>query len=222
MKKIFILLFALTGIHASAQLLWVEGGADFLQMKQSGELYASDANVPTSYSRVGIERSLMHMGLVAEAFYVINFNHSTFDRFATGPVAGFSITNGWRKLSADAAYQPQPDKFFNNGTGNFRMPLLWSVRFGFLRDPDVAKFGFELAAGANLFHFDTADERGWGLLPTIKTTVSIRRVGLSVNFLPLDYTSYYEINGVQTERLRNSVITFEIKYAYDFFLGSVK
>lgn len=222
MKKVIVLCTVLlASLHANAQLVWLEGGLEILSLKQNGTLFIADTISIPNIREEKIDQGMSHFGIVAEVFYPINQNHETFERFSTGLVFGFSLTNGWRKTSVDPGYKPQPEKFFNNGTGNLRIPLLWSVRFGNMRDPEAYTFGLELAVGMHLFHFDTANERGWATLPGGKFTAQYKGFGLSLIYYPVSYNSYYNFPEGEALRLKNTPFTMEFKYSFPLFLGPV-
>jgi len=205
-----------------AQLLWLHGGVDIMSITQTGTLYIVDPASPSGFvSPKEVDRGFTHFGIVVEGFYPINFLKDSYSTFGTGPVIGISLTNGQRKISLDPAYQPQPEKFFNNGTGNLRVPMFWSIRTGNMVDYDKTKLGFEGAAGLQLMHFNTADEIGWALFPAVRAAVQFKRVSLTLNYFPSKYVSYYNTEEGQMKRLTNQVFSMEFKYAFDWYLGSV-
>ncbi|HTF05399.1 MAG TPA: hypothetical protein VK826_15325 [Bacteroidia bacterium] len=221
--KTFLLILALAAaFKCPAQLLWLEGGLDIFGVTQEGKLYIPDTSAQSLY--VGsrdVDRGMSHFGIIIEGFYPINFGSTSYEHFATGPVFGFSLTQGRKKLSYDPAYQPKEEKFFNNGTGNLHMPLFWSIRIGNMVDVEKSYYGFELAAGMQFTHLNTADEKGWSALPAVRGAFQYRKFSFAMCYYFIPYTSYYNVNGEEIPRLQNKMSSIEIKYAFDWWLGRV-
>lgn len=219
--KTFIIGLLFLSLESRAQLIWVEGGLDMFEVAQQGVIYIADTSSNPNIRPQVVDRALQHIGLIFEGYYPINFGTSSYDQFSTGPVFGISITKGRKKDSYDPNYGPEEEKFFNNGTGNIRFPILWSIRTGNMIDPSLHKYGFEFAAGMHIVHINTADEIGWATLPGLRGTIQYRRISFGINYYPVKYTSYYRFNGEDTVRLKNTLFSLELKYSYDLFLGSV-
>lgn len=222
-KRLLLFLFTLLASQVCrAQLLWLHGGVDIMSITQKGTLFIVDPASPSSFvTPTAVDRGFTHFGIVVEGFYPINFLKDSYSTFGTGPVMGISLTSGQRKISLDPAYQPQEEKFFNNGTGNLRIPMFWSFRTGNMIDYEKSRLGFEGAAGMQLMHFNTADEIGWALFPALRAAVQYKRISLTLNYFPTKYVSYYNTEEGQVKRLSNQVFSMEFKYAFDWYLGRV-
>lgn len=217
-KAFTTLLLVCTGALLHAQMLRIEPGFDFLQIRQQGTVYTpTPGTSPVYYLPAGVDRFITQAGLQLNVFYPLNFGTGSFEKFAYGPESGITIYRSHRNQSVDPQYQFKPDGTKIKGPGIVRIPVMVSIRFGNQKNVPETKWGLSMSAGAQLLHFKTADEAGWGFLPGGKIQVQRKALCFGISYYFTRYKSYYVLDGAEMIRLSNTLLGYHFSYAIDWY-----